>query len=265
MIRYLIIDDEPIANRIIENYGENLPHLVKVGNCYNAFEAMKFLNENTVDLLFLDVKMPKLSGFDFLKTLSNPPKIIITTAYKEFAIEGYELNISDYLLKPFSFERFIKAVNKTIDVAQDKKSISPLPIAEKQGNASFFLKGDKKLHQIHFQDLLFIEAYGHFTKVYLKDEMIVSPQKISDFEKLLPALDFFRIHKSFIVSKNKIKYIEGNRVLIDQHKIPIGQTYKEILSKFFGLKVIPELASHLSKHLISITLTNPLLKKSLNG
>lgn len=235
MIRYLIIDDEPIAHRIIENYGENLPHLVKVGNCYNAFEAMQVLNENTVDLLFLDINMPKLSGFDFLKTLPNPPKIIVTTAYKEFAIEGYELNISDYLLKPFSFERFIKATNKTIDTAQSKKSISPLPITETETNAaSFFLKGDKKLHQIHFKDLLFIEAYGHFTKVYLKDDMIISPQKISDFEKLLPTLDFLRIHKSFIVSKKRIKYIEGNRVLIEQHKIPIGQTYKENINKFLS-------------------------------
>ncbi len=234
MIRYLIVDDEPIAHRIIENYCENLPHLIKVGNCYNAFEAMQVLNENTADLLFLDINMPKLSGFDFLKTLPNPPKIIVTTAYKEFALEGYELNISDYLLKPFSFERFIKAINKTIDTAQNKKSISPLPITETETNAaSFFLKGDKKLHQIHFEDLLFIEAYGHFTKVYLKKDMIISPQKISDFEKLLPTLDFLRIHKSFIVSKNKIKYIEGNRVLIEQHKIPIGQTYKENVNKFF--------------------------------
>ena len=114
MIHYLIIDDEPIAHRIIEKYCTNLPHLEKKGNCYNAFEAMQFLNENEVNLLFLDINMPKLSGFDFLKTISNPPKIIVTTAYKEFALEGYELNISDYLLKPFSFERFAKAVNKTI-------------------------------------------------------------------------------------------------------------------------------------------------------
>lgn len=236
MIHYLIIDDEPIAHRIIEKYSENLPHLLKVGNCYNAFEAMKFLNENSVDLLFLDVKMPKLSGFDFIKTLSNPPKIIVTTAYKEFAIEGYELNISDYLLKPFSFERFIKAINKTIDTVPHE-SLSISPITEKQANTgSFFIKGDKKLHQIHFQDLLFIEAYGHFTKVFFKDDMIISPQKISDFEKLLPTLYFLRIHKSFIVSKDKIRTIEGNRVLIDQHKIPIGQTYKEIINKFLSLK-----------------------------
>ncbi|MGF1925963.1 MAG: LytR/AlgR family response regulator transcription factor, partial [Bacteroidia bacterium] len=163
------------------------------------------------------------------------PKIIVTTAYKEFALEGYELNISDYLLKPFSFERFIKAINKTIDTAQSNKSTSTFDIIEtEQTTVSFFLKGDKKLHQIHFEDLLFIEAFGHFTKVYLKNEMIISPQKISDFEKLLPMFDFIRIHKSFIVSKNKIKYIEGNRVLIGSHKIPIGQTYKENINKLLS-------------------------------
>ena len=235
MIGYLIIDDEPIAHRIIENYCENLAHLKKKGNCYNAFEAMQFLNENTVDLLFLDINMPKLSGFDFLKRLPNPPKIIVTTAYKEFALEGYELNISDYLLKPFSFERFIKAINKTIDTLQNNKTTSPSLTNETGPNTnSFFLKGDKKHYQIHFEEVLFIEAYGHFIKVYLKNEMIISPQKISDLEKLLPQVDFIRTHKSFIVAKNKIKQIEGNRILIDVHKIPIGQTYKENINKLIS-------------------------------
>nr|WP_315159249.1 LytTR family DNA-binding domain-containing protein [uncultured Flavobacterium sp.] len=234
MIHYLIIDDEPIAHRIIENYCENLPHLEKKGNCYNVFEAMQFLNENVVDLLFLDINMPKLSGFDFLKTLLNPPKIIVTTAYKEFALEGYELNVSDYLLKPFSFERFIKAISKTIDSPQNKKGIAALSTRETESNSnSFFLRGDKKYHQIHFADLLFIEAYGHYTKVYLKNEMIVSHQKISDFEQLLPKLDFIRTHKSFIVAKNKIQQIEGNRILIYEYKVPIGQTYKENINKLF--------------------------------
>ena len=234
MIHYLIIDDEPIAHRIIENYCENLQHLKKRGNCYNAFEAMQFLNETPVDLLFLDINMPKLSGFAFLKTLPNPPKIIVTTAYKEYALEGYELNISDYLLKPFSFERFIKAVNKTIAISQSKKDTVTLPIPESEPNAnSFFLNGDKKHYQIYFEDLLFIEAYGHYTKVYLRSEMIVSNQKISDFEELLPKLDFIRCHKSFIIAKNKIKYIEGNRIIIGEHKIPIGQTYKEKINTFF--------------------------------
>ncbi|SFC74817.1 LytR/AlgR family response regulator transcription factor [Flavobacterium phragmitis] len=228
MIYFLIIDDEPIAHRIIENYCENLHHLQKKGNCYNAFEAIEFLNKNAVDFLFLDINMPKLKGFDFLKTLPNPPKIIVTTAYKEFALEGYELNVSDYLLKPFSFDRFLKAINKTFDSAQNKKSSAALPPNEAEPNInSFFLKGDKKHHQIHFQDLLFIEAYGHYTKVYLKNEMIVSPQKISALEQLLPKPYFIRTHKSFIIAKNKIKQIEGNRILIDKYKVPIGQTYKE--------------------------------------
>lgn len=232
MIHYLIVDDEPIAHRIIEKYCDNMPHLKKKGNCYNAFEAMQFLNENAVDLVFLDINMPKLSGFDFLKTLTNPPKIIVTTAYKEFALEGYELNISDYLLKPFSFERFIKAINKTIDTPQVDHGQDTVPLYDNQSQAnSFFLKGDKKFHQVHFDEVLFIEAYGHYTKVYVKNDMIVSPQKISDLEKLLPKSGFIRTHKSFIVAKNKIKHIEGNRISIDEHKIPIGQTYKTNINK----------------------------------
>ena len=232
MIHYLIIDDEPIAHRIIEKYCSNLPHLEKKGNCYNAFEAMQFLNENEVNLLFLDINMPKLSGFDFLKTISNPPKIIVTTAYKEFALEGYELNISDYLLKPFSFERFAKAVNKTIANTTVAKTVIKDDTSKSK---SFFLKGDKKYHQVHFDDILFIEAYGHYTKVYLENEMIISHGKISSLNEFLPESSFIRTHKSFIVAKNKIKQIEGNRILIDEHKIPIGQTYKANINNLFLL------------------------------
>ena len=237
MIHYLIVDDEPIAHRIIEKYCDNLPHLEKKGNCYNAFEAMQFLNENEINLLFLDINMPKLSGFDFLKTISNPPKIIVTTAYKEFALEGYELNISDYLLKPFSFERFVKAVNKTIaNTTVPQESISKTVITKsKTESKSFFLKGDKKYHQVHLKSILFIEAYGHYTKVYLENEMILSHEKISSFEDFLPIDEFIRTHKSFIVAKIKINQIEGNRILINKHKIPVGQTYKSNINKFFDL------------------------------
>jgi len=234
MIYYVIVDDEPIAHRIIEKYCDDLPHLEKNGNCYNAFEAIQFLNENKVNLLFLDINMPKLSGFDFLKTLSNPPKIIVTSAYKEFALEGYELNVSDYLLKPFSFERFVKAINKTIvsDHKKDTSSVVVKPQIESKAS-SFFLKSDKKHSQVHFKDLLFIEAYGHYTKVYLKNEMIVSHEKISSFEELLPESHFIRAHKSFIVAKDQINHIEGNRIIIQHHKIPIGQTYKGNVNKLF--------------------------------
>ena len=231
MTSYLIIDDEPIAHRIIDNYCALLPHLEKHGSCYNALEAIQFLNESKVDLIFLDINMPKLSGFDFLRTLPDPPSIIVTTAYKEFALEGYELNVSDYLLKPFSFERFLKAINKTINKSD---RVEASTASEKEEKAErFFLKSDKKQYQLHFDDLLFVEAFGHYTKVHLKEEMILSHQKISELERRLPASNFMRVHKSFIIAKNKIKHIEGNRVSIDNHSIPIGQTYRRKVNELF--------------------------------
>ncbi|WP_298426789.1 LytTR family DNA-binding domain-containing protein [uncultured Kordia sp.] len=228
-MRYCIIDDEPIAHRIIEGYCKNLLHLQKVGNCYDAFEAMQFLNTNVVDLIFLDINMPQLSGFDLLKTMQQFPKVIVTSAYKEFALEGYELNISDYLLKPFSFERFLKAINKVTE-----QPMAPIAISVEKKNTRFFLKGDKKMHQIHTDTILFIEAYGNYTKVFLKDEMLVSHEKISALEAILATSDFLRVHKSFIVAIDKIKLIEGNRITIDSHIIPIGQTYKQNLKKLFS-------------------------------
>jgi len=231
MIQFLIIDDEPIAHRIIEGYCNNLPHLEKAGNCYNAFEAMQLLNKQQVAIVFLDINMPKLSGFDFLKTLVNPPKIIVTTAYKEYALEGYDLNVSDYLLKPFSFERFVKAINKTIiEVPINTQNTS---IAATETSKQFYIKGDKKQYKINTENILYIEAYGNYTKIYFKDEMIVSHERISDFEVLLAQKKFLRVHKSFIVALDKIKHIEGNRIIIESHTIPIGQTYKSSISKLY--------------------------------
>lgn len=230
-MKYCIIDDEPIAHRIIEGYCKNLPSLQKIGNCYDAFDAMQFMSHNAVDLIFLDINMPKLSGFDLLKTMQQFPKVIVTSAHKEFALEGYELNVSDYLLKPFSFERFLKAMNKVMDY-QNLNSIPSL----KKKKGSFFLKGDKKTHQIHTDDILFVEAYGNYTKVFLAKEMIISHEKISSLEGLLPASDFLRVHKSFIVATNKIRTIEGNRIKIRKHFIPIGQTYKHNLKQLFRSK-----------------------------
>ncbi|MFK7775526.1 MAG: LytR/AlgR family response regulator transcription factor [Saprospiraceae bacterium] len=229
MTTYCIIDDEPIAHRIIEGYCENLPYLEKKGNCYDAFEAMQLLNKISVDLIFLDINMPKISGFDLLKTMMNPPTVIVTSAHQEFALEGYELNISDYLLKPFSLERFMKAINKAINA---KKAVETIPSNE-PAKFSFFLKGDKKMHQVHGDEILYIEAFGNYSKVYFENEMIVSHEKISSFEELLPSDNFLRIHKSFIVATSKIKLIEGNRISIGEHQVPIGQTYKMALKKLF--------------------------------
>ena len=230
MLKYIIIDDEPLAHEVIEEFCSMLPHLQLEKNCYNALEAMQFLNENTVDFMFLDINMPKLRGLDFLKTLTKPPKTIITTAYKEHALEGFELNVVDYILKPFSFDRLVKAVNK-VSETQTTKTIIKEVSSSTDSTTRFFVKGDKKHHQIDLNDLLYIEAYGNYTKLYLKDEMIVSHEKISHYEDLLDTTNFLRVHKSFIVAIDKIKFIEGNRILINEHKIPIGQTYKSSINK----------------------------------
>jgi len=193
---------------------------------------MEFLNSNQTDIMFLDLNMPKLKGFDFLKTLSQAPKVIVTTAYKEFALEGYELNIVDYLLKPFSFERLVKAINKATN--SENKTVEKLAVIPKRNR--FFLKGDKKYHQIVTQEILFIEAYGNYTKLFMEEEMIIGHQKISSFEELLPKGDFLRVHKSYIIAVDKIKSIEGNRIVIQEHKIPIGQTYRKEINDLLGAK-----------------------------
>jgi len=233
MLKYIIIDDEPLAHEIIEEFCSMLPHLQLEKHCYNAMEAMQFLNENTVDFIFLDINMPKLKGLDFLKTLTNPPKIIITTAYKEHAIEGFELNVVDYILKPFSFDRLVTAVNKVSNTIQTPKLVREDVSISETSPKQFFVKGDKKQHQIAIDNLLYIEAYGNYTKLFLEDDMIVSHEKISYYETLLEASNFLRVHKSFLVSIGKIKFIEGNRIVINDHKIPIGQTYKSRINKLY--------------------------------
>ena len=234
MTNYCIIDDEPIAHRIIEGYCAELPHLQKIGNAYNAFEASVILTQQKVDLIFLDINMPKMTGFEWLKTVAQPPKIIVTTAYKEYALEGYELNIVDYLLKPFSFPRFLKAVNKINETEKVNAPESP-NINTVQGNY-FFLKGDKKHHQIHTRDILFVEAFGNYSKIYLTEEMILSHEKISTLETLLAKENFLRIHKSFLVATDKIKLIQGNQIYIQEHKIPIGQTYRSRVNHLLNRK-----------------------------
>lgn len=237
MTRYLVVDDEPIAHRIIERYCNDLPHLELAGHCYDALEAMQFLSKEGVDLMFLDLNMPKLKGFEFLKTLANPPKVIVTTAYKEFAIEGYELDVVDYLLKPFSFERFVKAVNKAIKSEGTSQATMPPPIQRVEmapsGKERLFLKGDKKHHQVAYDDILVVEAYGNYSKVHLHEEVIVTHEKLSSFEHILPGDQFIRVHKSYIVSVPQIKEIEGNRIKLEGHEIPIGQVYKMNVNRLF--------------------------------
>ena len=223
MITYLIIDDEHIAHDIIKNYCDLLPNMRLLKNCYDGLEAFEYLNKNDVDLIFLDLNMPKLKGFDFLKTLKNPPRVIVTTAYKEFALEGYELNISDYLLKPFGFERFLKAINKTFSTSNTQEV---LPSKNNIVSKRIFLRSNKKYTQVEIDSILFIEASGNYSKVITKLETITVREKISSILDVLPKEDFLQVHKSFAVAPKHIKSIEGNRIFISDHIIPIGKVFR---------------------------------------
>lgn len=225
MMRYLIIDDEHIAHDIIMGYCDLLPNWKLQKNCYNALEALEYLGANNVDLIFLDLNMPKLKGFDFLRTLTNPPKVIVTTAYSEFALEGFELNVVDYLLKPFSFERFLKAVNKALEPAEKTPSFNQQ--SDTDVTHRIFLRGEKKYTQVNVEDILFIEAAGNYTKVVVMDqEQLTVREKISSLIETLPSERFLQVHKSFAVATKHIKSVEGNRITILDHKIPIGKMYK---------------------------------------
>ncbi len=223
MITYLIIDDEYIAHDIIKGYCDLLSNMELMKNCYDGIEAFEYLNKNEVDLIFLDLNMPKLNGFDFLKTLKNPPKVIVTTAYKEFALEGYELNISDYLLKPFGFDRFLKAINKTFSSPTTNLSVSS---QSNKISKRIFLRSNKKYTQVEIDTILFIEASGNYTKVMTMLETITIREKISTVLDLLPKEDFLQVHKSFAVAPKHIKSIEGNRMFIADQIVPIGKFFK---------------------------------------
>lgn len=228
--RYIIVDDESVAHDIIKKYCSLLPNMQLMQDCYDAIEAIEYLNNNAVDLIFLDLNMPKLKGFEFLKTLSNSPKVIVTTAYKEHAIEGYELNIVDYLLKPFSFERFLKAVNKAR--TDTPKIISnPQNVVADAKQESFFLRSDNKYTQIVLDDILLVESSGNYIKIVLKEEIITTRGKLSSMMELMPADRFIQVHRSFMVALKHIKRIEGNQIFLDNYTVPIGKLFKVQLDR----------------------------------
>jgi len=226
-MKCLIIDDEPLAQRVIERYIENISFLEVTAKCNNAVEAIEVLHNNAIDLILLDINMPKLSGMDFLKTLKNPPLVIITTAYAEFAIQGYELDVLDYLMKPFSFERFLKAIQKAEEIRRSKDvPLHELSIPDKQEEEFIFIKSSKKTYKVNLKEILYIEALGDYVKIYTSDKMIISYQSLKNIETLLPTKQFPRIHKSFIISLSKIDLIIGNQIKIKDRMIPIGTNFK---------------------------------------
>lgn len=235
-INYLIIDDEPIAHTLIENFAKELDYMKLIGNCHSAMSALPLLTTHQVDLIFLDINMPTLNGFEFLKTLTYPPQIIIISAHKEHAVESYEYTITDYLLKPFNFERFFKSIQKvmhnmtttpnsqkTIDNS-DKGKVTKIGQNVEQ---SIFIKDEKKNHKVALSDLDYIKAEGNYTSVNLKNRHILSQMKISDFEQLLPKESFSRIHRSYIVAHHAITLVSANEIKLHNISLPIGRVYKD--------------------------------------
>lgn len=234
-IKAIIVDDEPLAQRVIEKYAEDVPSIEIIAKCSNAIEAQEILNNDDIDLMFLDINMPKMTGITFLKTLKKAPLVIITTAYSEYAIEGYELDVIDYLKKPFPFERFFKAIQKVQERLKEKetkvtiveKIIETQPSNVSEHPKFIFIKSNKKSYKVNIEDIYYIEALGDYIKVHTKDQTLITYLSMKKIEAQLPNDSFVRMHKSFIVNIHKIKSIEGNMVEIKNEKITIGSNYKQ--------------------------------------
>lgn len=220
----LIVDDEPAARRVIKKYIGNCPGLRLTGECVNAIEALGFVRSQTVDLIFLDINMPGLSGIGFVKTLKDPPGIILTTAYSEYALESYELNVIDYLLKPFSFERFLKAVEKSRE------------LVGRSGEEKLFItvKTDGKRYRVALKEILYAEGQGDYITLHTFNQKLTFHQTLKGMEAMFPEDQFARIHKSYLVSLRQIQFMEGNTVkMADGEVLPLGATYKDSFLQIF--------------------------------
>lgn len=242
ILKCLIADDEPLAHTLLENYISRLKTLTVVGHAYNAFEVLDFLGENDVDMLFLDINMPDLTGLEMLKTLSNPPMVILTTAYSEHSLEAFDLGVMDYLLKPIKFDRFLKAVNRVIDLkrpthtpsvfsAEMPEKVEKTEKMDKMAADFIFIKDGTTNYKINFNDLLYIQAYGNFAKIHTTQQNFVASMTMKQLEEDLPEAVFMRVHKSYIVNIQKVSKIEGATVFMDKTMIPIGAVYKLALDK----------------------------------
>jgi two-component system, LytTR family, response regulator len=237
----IIVDDEPLAIDVLETYIDKVPELKIIGKCTNALEANELIRKEDIDLLFLDIQMPQITGIDFLKTLSNPPMVIFTTAYSNYALEGFELNALDYLLKPISLDRFMKAVNKALeqyDLTHNETSGG--------GGSSvasedfFFVKADKKLVKVRYNDILYIEGLKDYVIIRLKEGRVITLQTMKSLEAKLPSKLFKRIHRSYIVGLDKINALVGNMVEVTEKgqtkTLPVGKNYRDELLQLVNKK-----------------------------
>jgi DNA-binding LytR/AlgR family response regulator len=225
----LIVDDEPIARDILKNYCSFFPEINVVGFCSNVLEAKSILNTEKVDIMFLDINMPVIDGLSFIKTLKSKPRIVLTTAYKEYAAEAFDLDVADYLVKPFSLDRFMVALDKVRETQFTK------PPQNTDEESHLFIRAEGKIYKVVLNEILYGEAHGNYTLIVTQDITLKSPMTFTAFENLIPSEDFDRIHRSFIINRSKITYIDGNRIFLGSHEVPLGQNYREGFLKKLGL------------------------------
>lgn len=231
-LRCLIIDDEQLALDILEDYIKRLDHLELIGRCPNAIEAFNILQQEQVDLIFVDIQMPQLTGIDLVKNLPSPPKVIFTTAYREYALDSYELNALDYLLKPISFDRFLKAVNKAFPQVAGHSNVEPVvQNVPSDQDAFVYLKSDKKMVKVFLKDILYIESLASYVQVHTTERKITCYKKISEFEEKLPQEQFLRVHRSFLIATRHVVAYTSAHIEIADKEIPIGRNYKNEVLK----------------------------------
>ncbi len=238
MLKTIIVDDEPLALEVLEAHIAKIPELKLIAQCNNALEAHQILQEQDIDLMLLDIQMPQLTGTEFLKGLQNPPMIIFTTAYSNYAVESFELNALDYLLKPISFERFFKAINKALEQHKSKEEKNnPSP---KEAEDFVFIKADKKLVKVHYKNIFYIEGLKDYVIVFTSTGKIITLQTMKKLEEKLPQNIFKRIHRSYIVNLDKIQSVIGNMVEIspkgESKLLPVGKNYREELLSIINEK-----------------------------
>jgi two-component system LytT family response regulator len=243
ILKCIAVDDEPLALDIIADYVAKVPFLELVKRTENAIEAMQLVQEGNIDLVFLDIQMPELTGIQFLKIAGNKASYILTTAYSQYALESYDLNVSDYLLKPIAFDRFYKAVEKVRNQHQKQESAAATPIPEpvvSPTNAPIqdfiFVKTEHKIQKIELDDILYIEGLKDYISIFTKNERVITLQNMKKMEENLPKGDFIRVHKSYIIAVDKIESIERSRIAIAGKTIPVGDTYRDAFFKLIDAK-----------------------------
>lgn len=234
-VRCLLVDDEPPALDILRTYIEATPMLEIAGECHHAMAAFDFIQKHEIDLMFLDINMPRLSGTEFLRALPSPPPVIFTTAHRDYAVEGFDLGAVDYLLKPYSLDRFLRAVHRAINPEQKSQLHPPKESVTTASDRFLYVRADRKMVKVMIDDILYVESLKDYVKIMLPNRQVITKHTITSLEEMLPEREFMRIHRSFIVAQKKVDSYNHSSVFIGKTELPVGPLYKHEIGKRFLL------------------------------